>query len=188
MEDKITLDLNSFKALASETRVDLLKKLSLRRATASELAASEHISVQAISEHLEKMKDAGLVRKIDEGRKWIYFELTDKGRALIKPEENSKKIFVLLSIAALLLASGAFLIYSSMPAYSQYLASSPTRGMGKTIQEEGAAGGNGIYDILNTPSIQQNTGELPKFTQADQPKVDSLPAASNQTNATNETT
>ena len=194
MEDKITLDLNSFKALASETRVDLLKKLSLRRATASELAASEHISVQAISEHLEKMKDAGLVRKVDEGRKWIYYELTDKGSVLLKPEENSKKIFVLLSIAALLLASGAFIIYSTIPTYSPYFTSNLERGFGKTIQSEGVGSGNddgnSAYNILNTPSIQQNTGDLPKYTQAIQPEAKPLLSASNQTNsnANNKTT
>ncbi len=109
MEEKITLDLNSFKALASETRVHILKKLGGRRATASELASSLEISVQAASEHLEKMRAAGLVARVsreeEPPRKWVYYELTDKGRALLQPE-STKKIWVLLSASILAIAAG----------------------------------------------------------------------------------
>ena len=111
MEDKITLDKNAFKALASETRVSLLKKLGSRRATPSELAASLGISAQAASEHLAQLERAGLVRREDEGRKWIYYSLTEKGRALVRPDEK-KKIWVLLSVAVVLLAFGFFSLFA----------------------------------------------------------------------------
>ena len=111
MEDKITLDKNAFKALASETRVSLLKKLGSRRATPSELAASLGISAQAASEHLDKLASAGLVRREDEGRKWVYYSLTEKGRALVRPDEK-KKIWVLLSVAVVLLAFGFFSLFA----------------------------------------------------------------------------
>ncbi len=119
MEDKITLDKAAFKALASETRVSLLKKLGNRRATPSELAASLGISAQAASEHLAQLDKAGLVKRDarpeDEGRKWVYYSLTDKGSALVRPTEQ-RKIWVLLSVAALLLAFGAFSFYGA-PVY-----------------------------------------------------------------------
>jgi len=105
MEGKITLDKAAFKALASETRVSLLKKLGNRRATPSELAQSLGVSPQAASEHLAQLERAGLVRRDsrpeDEGRKWVYFSLTEKGRALVAPSEQ-RKIWVLLSVAAVL--------------------------------------------------------------------------------------
>jgi len=109
LEEKITLDLNSFKALASETRVRILKKLGERRATASELASLLDVSVQAASEHLEKMRAAGLVARVsreeEPPRKWVYYELTDKGRALLQPE-STKKIWVLLGTSVLAIAAG----------------------------------------------------------------------------------
>ncbi len=118
MEGKITLDKAAFKALASETRVSLLKKLGNRRATPSELAQSLGVSPQAASEHLAQLERAGLVRRDsrpeDEGRKWVYFSLTEKGRALVAPSEQ-RKIWVLLSVAAVLLAFGAFSFFGVYP-------------------------------------------------------------------------
>jgi DNA-binding transcriptional ArsR family regulator len=111
MEDKITLDKAAFKALASETRVSLLKKLGSRRATPSELAQSLGVTPQAASEHLAQLEKAGLVKRDarpeDEGRKWVYYSLTEKGAALVRPSET-KKIWVLLSTGALALAVGAW--------------------------------------------------------------------------------
>ena len=45
-EERVTLDSSSFKALASETRVLILKELDKKRCTASEIAKSLGISVQ----------------------------------------------------------------------------------------------------------------------------------------------
>ena len=109
MEDKITLDKAAFKALASETRVSLFKKLGNRRATPYELAQSLGVSPQAASEHLTQLEKAGLVKRDarpeDEGRKWVYYSLTEKGRALVRPEDQ-RRIWVLLGTGVLALAAG----------------------------------------------------------------------------------
>ncbi len=96
-QDKIVLDRDSFKALSRGTRVSMLKCLLSRRKTASEVAAEMGIAVQTASEHLNRLEDAGLVARVDGGRKWVYFELTGKGRGVVAPE--GRAFFVLLGLS-----------------------------------------------------------------------------------------
>jgi len=108
---KITLDQESFKALASEVRVEVLKRLDERRATVTDLSNLLRLSKPTLLEHLEKLQTAGLVKRIDEGRKWIYYELSDKGRKILHPERAS--IVVSLSSAIALAAIGVlYLIFA----------------------------------------------------------------------------
>lgn len=107
----ITLDQESFRALASEVRVDILKKLDERRQTVTDLSGLLSLSKPTLLEHLEKLQAAGLVKRVDEGRKWIYYELSQKGRKLLHPEKVA--IVLVLSSAVVLAAVGAFLFASS---------------------------------------------------------------------------
>lgn len=103
MEDeKIVLDKETFKALAVDSRVDILKELDRRRKTQSELAEVLDLSVATVKEHLDKMDHAGLLKQKDEGRKWKYYELTEKGRCVLYPER--KKIWIIL--ASLVIVAG----------------------------------------------------------------------------------
>ncbi len=118
----ITLDQESFKALASEVRVDILKKLDERRQTVTDLSGLLALSKPTLLEHLEKLQTAGLVKRVDEGRKWIYYELSQKGRKLLHPERVA--IVLALSSAAVLAAIGLFSFFAS----SVGLFASPARG------------------------------------------------------------
>ncbi len=104
----ITLDQESFKALASEVRVDILKKLDERRQTVTDLSALLSLSKPTLLEHLEKLQTAGLVKRVDEGRKWIYYELSQKGRKLLHPEKVA--IVLALSTAVALAAVGLLMV------------------------------------------------------------------------------
>lgn len=104
MEDKITLDRESFKALAADTRVRILKFLYKRRHMQAELATSLGMSEPAVKQHLTAMKKAGLVVRKDEGRKWKYYELTNKGKAILDPEQ--KRIWIVLAIFVLSVVGG----------------------------------------------------------------------------------
>ena len=117
-DQKIMLDSSSFKALASETRVLILKELDKKRSTASETAKALGISVQAASEHLENLRVAGLVERSNDGRKWVYFTLTEKGQAVLHPE-SGKRLWVLLSILFLAVASGGVFYLTQAPASQQ---------------------------------------------------------------------
>ena len=97
MEDKITLDRESFRTLASKTRVNILKSLDSRRKMLSELAKQFGMSPSTIKEHMDNLSRAGLVVQIDDGHKWKYYELTPKGREIVNP--TGTRIFVILGLS-----------------------------------------------------------------------------------------
>ena len=76
-------DSEIFKTLSSETRVEKLYSLQTRRKTLSELAQAASISLPGAKQHLQLLEAKGLVRKISEGRKWKYYELTDIGKSIL---------------------------------------------------------------------------------------------------------
>ena len=125
---KITLDQESFKALASDVRVGILKHLDVRRETVTDLSNLMTLSKPTLLEHLEKLQSAGLVKRVDEGRKWIYYELSDKGRKILHPERVA--ITLALGIAVALAAIGAFLVLTAevaiMPGSPGLNASAPS--------------------------------------------------------------
>ncbi len=124
---KITLDQESFKALASDVRVGILKRLDVRRETVTDLSNLLSLSKPTLLEHLEKLQSAGLVKRIDEGRKWIYYGLSDKGRKILHPERVA--ITLALGTAVALAAIGVFLVLSvgfgGLTAAPAYNASAP---------------------------------------------------------------
>lgn len=103
MEDKITLDRDSFKVLSSDTRINILKSIKRQRKTLSELAKEFSMSVSTIKEHLDNLVGVELISQIDDGHKWKYYELTRKGKNILNPGET--KIWVLLS-ASVIAATG----------------------------------------------------------------------------------
>src|SRR5213594_2012890 len=104
---RVTLDQASFRALASEVRVEVLKKLDERRMTVTDLANALDLSKPTLLEHLEKLQAAELVKRIDEGRKWIYYELTGRGKKILHPERVTIVVSLCLAAAGIFaLASG----------------------------------------------------------------------------------
>jgi len=110
---EIRLDKETFKALASGTRVDVLKLLNQRRHMQSEIAASLGLSVPTVKEHLAALEKAGLVERHDEGRKWKYYSLTNKGKGVLNPEEM--KIWIVLAMLVLSVVGG---IWSSLKMFA----------------------------------------------------------------------
>lgn len=107
MDDKITIDKETLKAIASDTRLDILKQLDKKKHTLSDLSKSLKLSGPTIKEHLDVLSNAGLVRKEDSLRKWKYYSLTFKGKGLLRPNET--KLFLTLLIT-IIVGLGAFII------------------------------------------------------------------------------
>jgi len=108
--DKITLDRKILRALSSDTRVNI--KSLKRPMTVSELSRILNLPKSTIHENLEKLIDAGLVKKRkSEGRKRVYYELTEKGRRLLLSHKT--RIILLLSSAASFIC-GIIAIYFSI--------------------------------------------------------------------------
>jgi DNA-binding transcriptional ArsR family regulator len=110
---KVTLDMSTFKALASDTRLDILRALDGKNMSLNEISRITRLNKATLHEHLAKLNEAGLIkRKEREGHKWVYYRLTWKGEGLLHPE-NTKIVvmfsatFVSLFIAVILLVNFA---------------------------------------------------------------------------------
>ncbi|MDD4251177.1 MAG: winged helix-turn-helix domain-containing protein [Candidatus ainarchaeum sp.] len=104
MEKKFILDSKSFKALSAKSRVNILKNLLNRRMTLSELSQKLTLKNSTTKEHCELLMNAELIKKIEDGRKWKYYELTNKGKQIIQPNPlNEIKILVMLSSSAIII-------------------------------------------------------------------------------------
>ena len=99
---KVTLDAETFKALASATRLTVLRALDERRKTLTELSKDLDLNKATVHEHLALLMSAGLVKKCDdEGRKWIYYELTWRGEKILHPQETTTfNVLLGLGVAA----------------------------------------------------------------------------------------
>ena len=111
-EEKITLDRKTFKTLASDTRINILKSLDERRKTLSELSKQFHMSVSTISEHLGNLSDAELIVQRDEGHKWKYYELTRKGKTILYPD--TRRIWIILGLSAFAVVILGFDMFRSL--------------------------------------------------------------------------
>jgi len=149
MDEGIVLDRKSFEALAVETRVRILKSLRERRKTLSELAGELKLSVSGVKEHLQVLEDAELVRKMDDGHKWKYYELTKKGGDVVAPREL--RVWILLSISTVaLIMSAMAMLYAMQPAVPASQA--------EDVMMPGAAPG----PLLNAAGAQADANATPR--------------------------
>ncbi len=96
-------------AVLSDCRIKILRNLSKRRMTAAELTHKIGVQKNAIYKHLDKLLDAQIVRRIDDiERKWVYYELTEKGSAIVSSKRL--QIFVIISSGIGTLFLGMFLM------------------------------------------------------------------------------
>jgi len=92
------LDRKTIKALGADARQDIMKLLTKRPHTASEIAKATGKHVTTITEHLTVLEQSDLVRKKDNTNKWVYYTLTDKGEHLFKPQFYSWVVVFSLSV------------------------------------------------------------------------------------------
>jgi len=105
------IDRKTIKALAADTRLEILKSLSNRRKTPSELSKELKLAVSTVTEHLNKLEKAGLINRKDTGHKWIYYELTSKGSSLVKPRYPVEFV-LMLSLGLIFIFLGVFRYFS----------------------------------------------------------------------------
>jgi DNA-binding transcriptional ArsR family regulator len=133
------LDKETLKALSTDTRQGIIKLLSKRPYTASELSKLMGKHVTTITEHLSTLEKSGLIKRNESNNKWVYYALSGKGERLFKPKFYSW--IVVLAISILCLFVGGFQIFS----YSSFGAAqtaeraeqltAPAAGAEKTISE-----------------------------------------------------
>ena len=87
MEEQILIDKETLKAIAVDTRLNILKLLSKKKYTLSDISEILGLGNSTIKEHLDILSKASLIKKEDTERKWKYYSLTFKGKMLIEPRE-----------------------------------------------------------------------------------------------------
>lgn len=101
------IDRKTIKALSADSRLDIMKSLASRRKMPSELSVSLKLSPSTVSEHLKVLEESGLVKRVDTGHKWIYYELTGKGGELARPR-NPVQFMIVIAAGALIMILGFF--------------------------------------------------------------------------------
>ena len=108
-EEKIVLDKDTFRALAVDSRVSILRLLLERKFTASEIASELGMSNSTIKEHLDVLAGANLIRQDSEKRKWKYYSLTWKGKRFIQPKEIKVLVTFCLSTLGAIASAAMFI-------------------------------------------------------------------------------
>ena len=108
---RVELDKKSLFALASDTRVDILKSLQPMRRTVTQLAESLGIDKAAVHRHLKKLEEGGLVKRYED-HGFVYYGLSWKARDLMSPTENTR-VIVLLSSSWIFILIVAFLVIAT---------------------------------------------------------------------------
>jgi DNA-binding transcriptional ArsR family regulator len=134
--DEIVLDKRTFEALAMESRIKILKALKERRKTQSELSKEMVLAPSTVSEHLEKMLEAGLIVRKKDHHKWIYYELTDKGQHILSPQKTSVFVFALSLTLFVVFLGYAFITFTT----GSFNATSAPAMEGQKVLEAGAPG------------------------------------------------
>ncbi|AGK62106.1 hypothetical protein Asulf_02151 [Archaeoglobus sulfaticallidus PM70-1] len=87
------------------SRSRILTKLEERPHTISELSKKTGYSKSTLAYHMEKLMEMGVVRRVEDGRKWVYYELTDEGRKLVRRD--------MIKMASLLVTGVMSIIFSA---------------------------------------------------------------------------
>jgi len=107
---KVTLNRDMFKALASDTRLEILRVLDGKKMGLNDICKATNLNKATLHEHLGKLHEAGLVKKHERtGHKWVYYQLSWKGESLLHPENT--RIVVLFSTTFILLLAGLIQMY-----------------------------------------------------------------------------
>lgn len=157
---KVTLDRETFKALASDTRLDILRSLDGKNMSLKDISIATNLNKATLHEHLTKLHEAGLVkRKEREGHKWVYYKLTWKGEGLLHPENT--RIVVLFSATFVALWMGIIQVFWYVKGTITNLGHNVLYGnQGVLSNGDGGLKANESvipFDVADAPSIPENS-------------------------------
>lgn len=171
-----------FKVLANENRVKILKLIAERQYTLTDISKKLNISVANAKEHLEKLEQVNFIKKIEEGRKWKYYILTNNGSELLTNSNAEAKKFIILFIFSLVGLLGSMFLFINF--FGVQTTEIHEYGLDKLATEQGQ--GNVIATY--TTSINKFTNkdkELINSTQQNETKTENRTIM--KKNKTNET-
>jgi DNA-binding transcriptional ArsR family regulator len=113
--------------------------------TVTDLANDLSVNKSAVYKHLSRLLDAGLVRKLEDNRKWVYYRLSMKGMHLLHPERV--QIALMLSAAVLAVTLALSQIYSFL------VGTEVTRWVPDPEGVGGGIGGSFVIEIVHEPLL-----------------------------------
>lgn len=135
MSNDLEMDDETLEAVSSDTRKEILRALKERNMTVTELSNRLDLSKSTVHEHLSKLLEASFINKLDEdGKKWVYYELTKKGKKLVGNRVKKVLLFATSGIASVL---GIHQLATYLNISQDYLSQDKTM----AIQEETADAG-----------------------------------------------
>jgi len=89
------LDFSTFRALSSPTRIEILRSALNGDNTTTEISDSLDKSKSTVSDHLQKLTEAGLLEKEEvEGRKRVTYEATGKAKAIVEGRKRKVRFSI----------------------------------------------------------------------------------------------
>lgn len=134
---KVELDRRSLFALASDTRLEMLKALQTNRRTVSQLAEVLGIDKAAVYRHLKKLEEGGLVTRTED-HGFVYYALTWKSRDILNPNDRTKIVILISSSLVCVLAMVAVVFLASSTSSVLW---ADTNGLDERTTETGTEGG-----------------------------------------------
>lgn len=112
---RVELDKIALFALASDTRIEILKNMQANRMTVTQLADRVEVDKAAVHRHLKKLEEGGFVKR-EEDHGFVYYSLTWRARDILSPNENTKIIVLIASSILILCVVSLLLIAIATPA------------------------------------------------------------------------
>ncbi len=108
---KVELDKKALFALASDTRLDILKALQSNRRTVSQLAEEVGVDKAAVHRHLKKLEEGGFVTRTED-HGFVYYGLSWKARDIMTPGENTRIVILISSSLISVLGAIALVVWA----------------------------------------------------------------------------
>jgi len=145
-----SLELNKkfLKAVSSRSRISILKTLGSKNYTVTELSKSLNLSKSTVHEHLSVLLDGELVAKNEDGRKWVYYGLTEKGKHLI--HNDIEKMIVLFPMSVAVFLSGLYSIMFLKPGTGERIFKSTFDTAGALAESSDYASVCAVTESVNT--------------------------------------
>ncbi|PIN99289.1 MAG: hypothetical protein COT90_00225 [Candidatus Diapherotrites archaeon CG10_big_fil_rev_8_21_14_0_10_31_34] len=162
LTDELTIGKEEFKALSSDTRIEIIKLLNERNYTLSELSSKLKMSSPTIKQHLELLVNSDLIKQQDEGRKWKYYSLTRKGKKLSEPESHN--IMILLSATIIGCLFLVYIIFGTNLVMNSGMSAPEKTSFNDNQYAELISGAQKEEDKRTTESIQEILGKSKELT------------------------
>lgn len=132
---RVELDRRSLFALASDTRVEILRSLQPMRRTVSQLSETLSIDKAAVHRHLKKLEEGGLVKRYED-HGFVYYGLSWKARDLMTPGENTR---IVITLASLLLTA-VLAVAIALSTWGPFMYAGPATNSGTPTETGGVSG------------------------------------------------